>query len=141
MDLGVAGGWAHARHLGFYAVPGESDGDTGTGPAPWDVPSEHTQPGRARTRLADTWLLGKFHERFPGLYYKWGHGWSITNDGTIPHRLFLLMLECVESIEAGEELRMAHAVCGGYLRATSEDKKIGHAFKNMAKRAFPERLA
>ena len=133
---------AHGGCLGFYAIPGEREWD-GTGTPPWDDPSNvaHSQPGRPVPRIADLWLLKKFHEHFPGLYYFYGQRWRETNDGTIPHRLFLLLLTTIGMTEAGDLLRGAQSVALGMgLAMSGDDSGVQSAARAVVQRAYPERF-
>ena len=136
--LATASDREDARRVGFYAVPGEGDGRL----LPWDVPTAASAArlaGRPVPRLPDTWLIAKFHERYPGLYYKWGRGWC-TTDGTIPHRLFLILMEGIAALEAGNTIRAANSVALGEALAKAGDKPdVQRAAHAIIQTAFPER--
>lgn len=93
-------------------------------------------------------MLKKFHEQFQGLYYFYGQGWRgqlpavpKTNDGTIPHRLFLLFLTTAAMTEVGAMLRGAQSVALGMgLAMSGDDAKVQSAARAAVQQAFPERF-
>jgi hypothetical protein len=128
----VAAAGPDEGHLGFYRTPGDRIGsldavDTG----------DRSLARHARNRRpAHGWLLAKFHAVFPGLYYR--VGWP-TRDGVIPHKLFVLFLRTLESLDAGTELQSARsAALGIALAMDGKDSKTKSAVKKLSKRAFPE---
>lgn len=64
-----------------------------------------------------------------------------TNDGTIPHRLFLLLLMCVASLSAGEQIRLTWGVALGVGLAFGgkKDAQAQASALALARLAFPER--
>jgi hypothetical protein len=91
---------------------------------------------RAKGRPAHGWLLAKFHAVFPGLYYR--DGWS-TRDGVIPHKLFVLFLRTLESLDSGAELQEARAAALGIaLAMDGKGSKTKSAVRKLSRRAFPE---
>ncbi len=88
----------------------------------------------------DAWLLAKFHQRYPGLYYARGARPWPTSDGTVPHRLFVLLLGTVGMLEAGEELLLGRATAlGRAIVENGSEQKVGAIVRDLARRAFPER--
>lgn len=93
-------------------------------------------------------MLKKFHEQFPSLYYFYGQGWRgqlpavpKTNDGTIPHRLFLLLLTTTAMSEAGALIRGAQSVALGMgLAMSGDDAKVQSAARGAVQQAYPERF-
>lgn len=72
------------------------------------------------------------------MFYKWGVGWD-TNDGTIPHRLFLLLLSGTGVMESGDELRLARGTAlGAAIAFAGKDNEVQGAIRGLAKEAFPE---
>lgn len=77
-----------------------------------------------------------------------GQGWRgqwpsapKTNDGTIPHKLFLFLLSQIGTLAAGRELEMVNATSMGVANAFSgkDDKKIQHSINTLKKAAYPVR--
>lgn len=135
----VAAARSGAGGLVFYSCPGESFRSPDAVHA-WGE-SVARRP-RAKGRPAHGWLLAKFHAVFPGLYYRpraWRHrGWP-TRDGVIPHKLFVLFLRTLESIDAGAELQDARAAALGIaLAMDGKGSKTKSAVRKLTKRAFPE---
>ena len=119
--------------LGFYRCP--ADGARHTD-ASLSWAEREPRQARAKGRPAHGWLLAKFHAVFPGLYYR--AGWP-TRDGVIPHKLFVLYLRTLESLDAGAELQSARsAALGIALAMDGKESKTQRAVKKLSKRAFPE---
>lgn len=54
--------------------------------------------------------------------------------------MFLLLLNGIDAVEAGEELRFVKAVAGGMaLGISGDDNKVQKAIANLIARAYPER--
>lgn len=122
--------------LEFYSVPGDSLGAGDAGDT-WREGVAQQAGSRARPkRPAHGWLLAKFHAVFPCLYYR--SGWP-TRDGVIPHKLFVLYLRTLESLDAGAELQEARAAALGIaLAMDGKGAKTKSAVRKLTKRAFPE---
>lgn len=78
----------------------------------------------------------------------WGQGWrgqfpgvAKTSDGTIPHQLFLMLLQTVSVIEAGDQLRHAQGTALGIgMGLSGDDNQVQSAARGLATTAYPERF-
>jgi hypothetical protein len=129
----VTAAWSDGSGLVFYRCPGDR---IGSADAVHTWGESVARRARSKGRPAHGWLLAKFHAVFPGLYYR--SGWP-TRDGVIPHKLFVLFIRMLESIDAGAELQDARAASLGIaLALDGKGSKTKSAVRKLSKRAFPE---
>lgn len=84
------------------------------------------------------WLVARFHRSYPGLWYLPGH-WR-TRDGVIPYKLFYLLIDALDSVDAVRELETARAVLLGYgLARAGKNAKVKEAHRKLVRRAFPKK--
>lgn len=73
------------------------------------------------------------------MFYARGPAAWETNDGTIPYRLFLLLLNGLTTMEYGEELRLSRGTAlGAAIAVNGTNVEVGAAIRSLAGEAFPE---